>query len=859
MSSPETPIEPHQGSALRRGKHLPPIQTDLASKLNPGRLQRPRPIDTIIYEKPVGRVSVVPESPLLKRRDSRAGLLALFSRSKSFKKDKQVNVAWEEDESTEKNPVVSSKTLSSTASPRPSLVPVPLTESTPKPILKSTHSGTITPKIKSLRNDRELTTLKAWDPPPLFQAYPQAVKHATLPALILGADAILRMDRDKQGTSTRQGMAQNEWHVASTSDVATEEQKDGGKRKHKHRISGSIAKQEWTTKVFVLATSGFLVQYAGEGDHDRLPEKILQLGKNSVAFASDAIKGEYYVLQISQMANEDGTIIRTPSKSVFSKFRLRGDFRRSVSNFLLVFDKADEMNAWLIAVRREVEGLGGKPYRPTTNVRKTTDEVVQQLRERPSRRYLIQRDPNQFSRTQISAGTLPVMTFEDTGSEVSSWIQPATDGLSSSDFSRRQSFAHRMSVDAPSTTHTSVSLDQVQLDKLRESSMYSYTSTDAKTFATSCGPSPVHSPSKSRFTVDEVYLDDSNSRPPTIAERSRRKSFQTLPSPAIALQQSFNKSNNSSLPRPQSINDSGLRSFSPAPPNFSAPISSKRYSNANMLPNGPVRLPSSGTSDREPSPGHQRVITNTTDRPESIVGELPSSIHMGPKLPRHFVNSNSECTPFSATLAAWNKQSQDGESHAEPSSAEDLTPRRYSSLDYSRGALPYNFTRANPSPHPPPQIALPDIPVSKTISPNSPYENRHPRSSTSCPANAQKLRRPASLQVNSDPLPLPNPRSFPNTKPPISKANSTSLSSSTLTNQVSSTSTSLQLPAQGSQNRRLDRKSMPQIAFRGPPPLGPLPSIPPLMMGRNNAEVTSSRWPEYSIGGRRSFQGVQVS
>ena len=852
-------MEPHQGPALRRGKHLPPIQTDLASKLNAGRLQRPRPIDTIIYEKPVGRVSVVPESPLLKRRDSRGGLLALFSRSKSFKEDKQLNVAWEQDESTERNPLVFSKTLSSTASRRPSLVPVPSAELTPKPISKSkTHSGTVTPRIKSLRKDRDLTTLKNWDPPPLFQAYPQAVKHATLPALMLSADAVLRMDRDKQGTSTRQGMAQNEWDVASTSEVATEQQKDGGKRKYKHRISGSIAKQEWTTKVFVLATSGFLVQYAGEGNHDRLPEKILQLGKNSVAFASDAIEGEHYVLQISQIANEDGTIIRTPSTSVFSKFRLRGDFRRSVSNFLLVFDKADEMNAWLIAVRREVESLGGKPYRPTTNVRKTTDEVVQQLRERPSRRYLIQRDPNQFSRTQISARTLPVMALEDTSSEVSSWIQPATDGLSSLDFSGRQSFAHRMSVDAPSTTYTSVSLEQVELDKLRESSMYSYASTDAKTFATSCGPSPVDSPSRSRFPIDDVYLDDSNSRPPMTFEPSRRKSFQTLPSPTIALQQSNNKLNNSNPPRPQSINSSGLRSPSPAPPNFSAPISSKRYSNTNTAPNGPVRLSSSGTSNMVPSQGHQRVVTNITDRPESIVGELPSSIHIGPKLPRHLVNANSGCTPFSATLAAWNTQSQDSEPHAEPSSAEDLTPRRYSSLDYSRGKLPYNFPRANPSPHPPPQIALPDIPVSTTVSPSSHYENQHPKFSTGYPTNAQKLRRPASVQVKSDPLPLPNPKSFSNTKPPTSKADTKSFPSSTLTDQVSSSSASLQLPIQGSQNRRLDRKSMPQIAFRGPPPLGPLPSIPPLMMGRSNAEIKSSRWPEYSISGR-SFQGVQVS
>ena len=854
MLSPETSAEPHQGPALRRGKQLPPIQTTFNAKLSASRLQRPRPIDTIIYEKPVDQVPFIPQSPPLRRRDSRGGLLALFSRSKSVKKDRQLEVAREEEEPTERNPIELSKSLSSAASRKPSLILVSSAESTSKPTSKArTHPDTATPRTKSLRKDRELTTLKSWDPPPLFQAYPQAIKHATLPALMLGADAILRMDKDRQGISTRRDSVQSGVEVVDASRVSTSQQKDEGKRKHKHRISGITTKQEWTTKVFVLATSGFVLQYAGEGSHDRPPEKILQLGKNSVAFASDAIEGEHYVLQISQIAHEDGTISRAPSKSVFSKFRFRGDSQRSVSNFLLVFDKADEMNAWLVAVRKEVEGLGGKPYRPTTNVRKTTDEVVQQLRERPSRRYLIQRDPNLFSRTQIPT----VMAAGNTVNEVTPFINPVTDGLSS-DFGRRQSFTNSISVDAPSTRYTSVSSDQAQLDKLRESSWYSYTSTGAKTISTSCGPSPVHSPSKTRFTVDDVYLDDNETQPSMTAERSRRKSFQTLPTPNVALQQSFDMKTVPKSPRPQSINDSSLCSPSAAPPNFSAPSFSKRYSNANIIPNGAVQVSPPGSSDRIPSSGSQRAVTNTTERPESIVGELPSLVQMNSKPSRLGAKLNSEGAQSSATLIARNAPPQDSEPCAELSSPDDSGLRRYSSLDYSQGRPPYKFPLASPSPHPPPQTALPDIPISRALSPSSHFENQHPRPSTDPSTTARKLRRPASLQVNSDPLPLPNLRSFSRTKPATSTVKTSSVSPSTLNTQAPSLITS-QLPAQGQQPRKLDRKSMPQIAARGPPPLGPLPSIPPLMMGNSNTDRTSSRWPDYSMGGRRSFQGVRVS
>jgi len=67
-------------------------------------------------------------------------------------------------------------------------------------------------------------------------------------------------------------------------------------KRHRRHLSGSISKADWTEKIYVLVTSGYLMQYAAEGPFDRIPEKMLQLSKDSVVFASDAIPGELFVL-----------------------------------------------------------------------------------------------------------------------------------------------------------------------------------------------------------------------------------------------------------------------------------------------------------------------------------------------------------------------------------------------------------------------------------------------------------------------------------------------------------------------------------------------------------------------------------
>src|SRR5690606_3098351 len=121
-------------------------------------------------------------------------------------------------------------------------------------------------------------SLAAWDPPPLFQAYPQAIRHAQLPACTHSAEAVLRMSDKRIVRDDLQSALDDTNRVTDR------------RKKHRRNLSDAL---EWTTKIYVLVTSGYLLQYAGEGSFDRLPERMLHLGKDSAAFASDVIPGRH--------------------------------------------------------------------------------------------------------------------------------------------------------------------------------------------------------------------------------------------------------------------------------------------------------------------------------------------------------------------------------------------------------------------------------------------------------------------------------------------------------------------------------------------------------------------------------------
>ncbi|KAF2817404.1 uncharacterized protein BDZ99DRAFT_348480, partial [Mytilinidion resinicola] len=178
---------------------------------------------------------------------------------------------------------------------------------------------------------------------------------------------------------------------------------DKGKTAHKRLVSASIMNPpDLTTKVYVLVTSGYVLQYAGEGPSDRLPEKILQLGTESAAFACDLIPGKHWVLQISQSAKEDGTVSSFPAKSLLSRLRLQSSgAKRTASSFFLIMESAEEMDTWLTAVRREIDTLGGMKCRTESDPLPSTEPAVETgLRHRPSHRYNVHRDPNRFGNSQ---------------------------------------------------------------------------------------------------------------------------------------------------------------------------------------------------------------------------------------------------------------------------------------------------------------------------------------------------------------------------------------------------------------------------------------------------------------------------
>lgn len=318
--------------------------------------------------------------------------------------------------------------------------------------------------------------IAAWNPPPLFQAYPQAVKHAHLPACTVSADVVLRLHTHKSSGSLAGLLSPSA--PEAPEDITSEKPK----RRHRRNNSGSASRFEWTSKVYVLVTSGYLLQYAGEGPFNRLPERVLQLGKDSAAFASDAIPGRHWVIQVSSVAEPD----RSPSShsSLRSRLPFRGQERRHSSTFLMVFESAVEMDGWITTLRREIEALGGRKVLSETGTPKVGGQDAQP-RSQASQRTLIVKDRDRFSR---------VMTPDNTGDQslaISSpdiHLDPTHD-----DLNRDQSFDDN-------STASFISHEGRQLDALRDSTnRLSFMSSGQRTMVTSPGSSPACSPIRDSF------------------------------------------------------------------------------------------------------------------------------------------------------------------------------------------------------------------------------------------------------------------------------------------------------------------------------------------------------------------------
>ncbi|EZF31189.1 hypothetical protein H109_04169 [Trichophyton interdigitale MR816] len=343
--------QPPSTVGSRRGVRLPPIQT--ANRSSTVRVKPPLP-EELDNEESGNRVPLRPKQHGLTIRK-------WFTRSKSQPYIPGRDPLLSATIAPEEHGIPSH--LSGIASPlhNANVTPISVKSSAPFPITNDDISAAV----------EEPGTLSAWDPPPFFMAYPKAVKHATLPCPILPTDEILRrkMRRDLKASHSRDKTIDGDSNMDGPGHkgvIKSKTWKKGRKSQSRSQSSFSCG-LKWSQKIFILATSGHLLQYGIDGNFDRLPEEVLALGGDSVAFACDAIPGRHWVLQISQ-TQDDVEPSLEPKKTILDRFRRTSNAepQKPTSSFLLILDSAEELTSWLTFVRRAIQALGGKDYPPET-------------------------------------------------------------------------------------------------------------------------------------------------------------------------------------------------------------------------------------------------------------------------------------------------------------------------------------------------------------------------------------------------------------------------------------------------------------------------------------------------------------
>lgn len=562
--------------------------------------RRARPPDLTFAMDAGDRIPLRAEK--VSKRESKLGLRSIFGRSRASKDTEDIpqhktivgRFVAEASPSSHGSKPISNMTRSQTSLPLSSpSFPPPSLPQMPKHALRSkASSGAMrAPQPQSSQQSQPSQArahFGSWDPPPLFKAYPQAIKDAHLPATVMSADAILRFNEKR--------LAGSESTLDLSEDTGTDSAVDKLKWRHRRDQSATL-KLDWTTKIFILCTSGYLLQYSGDGSFNRQPEKMLQLGKDSAAFVSDAIPGRHWVLQVSSVMEANGTAA-TDSRSLLSRLPFVGTQNRNASNFLMVFESAEDMEAWIAILRREIEALGGKKSTSETGST-AAEEDGTRLKARPSQRTLVVRDPGRFSRVLSQ-------DFSHHGEDAEASSEDA---------------AVDPSVDDVSTTNSVVSNEGRQLDSLRDSgNRLSYVSSGQRTIMTPTNSSPACSPVRDSFnSTDSENMTPETAlqprpRPNAAAIMDRRQSMQGMNV------MDFRQGSQPSQPyRAPGTPAEGPRAH--PTPNFSVPIS-KRYSQLKTSPSegslgGDFTRPSRA---RGPPPS----APFSTMRPLSIVADYPS-------------------------------------------------------------------------------------------------------------------------------------------------------------------------------------------------------------------------------------------
>ncbi|KAK6958010.1 hypothetical protein Daesc_000803 [Daldinia eschscholtzii] len=593
-------------------------------------IRRARPPDITIL-KNENRVPLRPER--LDKRESRIGLRSLFGRSRMGKDDK-----------TGEEPLPSPKGSPRHGGKRSSLADIGvwnrgihtsrsevslLHSAKPSPT-ESFHSlssrgrrgSNVDNKSKLRQPVSPRGPITNFDPPPLFKMYPQAIKHVTLPTCITPVETLVRFGESKD-SSLQNSFLQ--------SDVTLDQGEVGRKAEGDKKKKSKFA-PEWTSKIYALVTSGYLLQYAAEGSFNRIPEKILHLTRDSAAYASDLIPGKHWVVRVTSSMNADGN----PSsdvKSLRSRLALRGAEKRQVTNMLLVFENPETMDIWLAVLRREIESLGGKKKLSETGDLETDDGATT-LKAQASQRTLVVRDPTRFSR---------IISKDFSWTQENALVDPTEESDPNTPPLKRMS---ESTVDDDSSM---VSSDGQRLDSLRDSgsgssgNRLSSVSSGQRTILSSAESSPTNSPIRASFSSQEEYLFQKNQtplpptpevrpRPNAAAIANRRQSMQTL-IPAFDTRLDSGSHPSLPLPPPPKSSHGDKPQFVP---NFSVPHTMGRRYSAMSLSVITPRSEQAQLADRDGSakpPPFRRSPPTTLpiSRPLSIVLDQPTPI--SPSLP----------------------------------------------------------------------------------------------------------------------------------------------------------------------------------------------------------------------------------
>lgn len=646
-----------------------------------------------------------------------------------------------------------------------------------------------------------------WDPPPLFQAYPQAIKHGILNGTSISAETLLRAAHYKNHDALGSMVS-----LPFVSENGDEQHPTASTRHAQKRFSTLAESLEINEKVFVLTTTGRVVQYPGQGYYDRLPEKILQLCHNSAAFACDLIPGKHWVLQVLQTVNQDGAPAIKQSRSILSRLRVSSaSTRKQATSLLMIFNNPEDMDSWLKALRKAIEQLGGKRIEPDPEPRaeKRTAETKPTLTKTLSHRYQVHRDPRQpqplkngtasRSGSVKSTGTSILQSpVDEPAPQLPSPKRPSARAspvdspqIPPADRSGRTSRANRVnSPDVPSVAPTVLFSEQFRLEQLRDSSRHSFISsrtsrtseTEATTMPTSQGSSSPPSPTKESFTEPDTQRTPPGLRSfalsPGPTNKSRRTSFQAQPpatqrTPPQRLQRESSigivTTTNASIGTEQQLVSIATTS----------PIQGPRVRHSKIIDQLASRNSATESIERPISTAAESEDDNTSTRPTSTIGQLPNLSQRSlnkyeqrtesPRKPfvRPIPVKPSEPSSTQQRRASGNPETLRSGSLAatQANSTTSFVPRRLSSFPVTPLVTTTFPPREKMGPGPIPlrtssrpssiSHALP--PSMKAESPvlaNEPSPTSNMKSPSNSSPTTQTLRRPNSMQIRSDPAPF---------------------------------------------------------------------------------------------------------